>query len=174
MKEKITFFWRISSAHIFSYFLVGLLSSIFLNYKNLFETLPYSCFMRPMHSWQVGLGPAFQIIRGLIISFVLWHFREILMNTKNGWLKLWGLLVGLSVLSTASAAPGSVEGLIYTTIPVKKQIIGYFELLPQTLLFSLIVFYWFKYPEKVISIISYCLITVIMMMSLLTLLIKNP
>jgi hypothetical protein len=84
---------------------------------------------------------------------------------------LWGLIVGLSILSTAAAAPGSVEGFIYTTIPLEKQLVGYFEVIPQTLAFSLIVYYWYRTPRKLWNILAVILVSLILIMSSLALLI---
>jgi hypothetical protein len=167
MKSFGVFFWRITAAHIITYFLAGICAAHFLNYKELFETAPFSGFMKPMNSPAVAAGPALQVIRGFIFSISLWWFRDVFLNTKQGWLKLWVLLLGLSVLSTTAAATGSVEGFIYTTIPFQKQVIGYLEIFPQTLLFSLIVFYWYQKPRKAWQIISVILVSCILLLSTL-------
>jgi hypothetical protein len=168
-----TFFWRITSAHVITYFLAGALTFYFLDYRDLFETPPFSCFMKPTNSTSVAAGPALQLIRGVIFSMALWPFRDILLKTKYGWLKLWGLLIGLSILSTTAAAPGSIEGFIYTTIPIRKQVIGYLEVIPQTMLFSLIVFYWYEKPKKAWQVISIILVLFILLVSLLGLIAKR-
>ena len=166
MKEFGKFFWRITSCHIITYFFAGILAYGFLNYKDLFSSPPFSYFMRSPRDPIISLGPAFQIIRGGIFTIALWPFRKIVLQTKYGWLKLWGLLLGLSILSTASPAPGSIEGFIYTTLPVAKQVIGYLELVPQTLLFSLMVYYWYQRQGKAWNAISIILVTVIVLMSI--------
>ena len=173
MKQFGTFFWRITSAHIITYFLAGICAYQFLNYKELFQTLPFSAFMKPVDSPIIAAGPILQIIRGFIFSIALWSFRDIFLNTKYGWLKLWGLLIGLSILSTAAAAPGSVEGFIYTTIPVEKQVVGYLEVIPQTLLFSLIVYYWYKQSNKTWHVIAIVLVSIIFLMSIMGIFIQR-
>ena len=174
MKQFGTFFWRISSAHVITYFLAGILAYYFLDYQDLLGTAPYSYFMKPMNSVAVAVGPILQLIRGLVFSIALWAFRDIFLNTKYGWLKLWGLLIGLSILSTTAAAPGSVEGFIYTTIPIKKQIIGYCEVVPQTMLFSLIVCYWYKIPGKAWNIISIVLVSIVLFLSIMAVIMPRP
>lgn len=170
MKKFGIFFWRITSAHIITYFLAGIYAYTLLHYQNLFETPPFSYFMKPMNSWAVAAGPALQVIRGLIFAVVLWSFRSVFLDTRYGWLKLWGLLIGLSVLSTTAAAPGSVEGFIYTTLPVREQIIGYLEVIPQTLLFSLMVYYWYKKPHKAWNVVSIVMVLIILLFSIAALL----
>lgn len=165
MKEFGTFCWRIISSHVITYFLMGLIASQVLNYQELFEAEPFSHFMKPMNSMAIAAGPALQVIRGLIFSLALWAFRDVFLKTNRGWLKLWGLLVGLSILSTTAAGPGSVEGFIYTTIPIGKQVIGYLEVLPQTLLFSLLVYYWYQKPGKVWNIVAGVLVGIVLFLS---------
>ena len=169
MNHFATFLWRITSSHMISYFLAGVFAYNLVNYQELFETPPFSGFMKPMNSTAIVAGPAFQFIRGIIFSIALWPFKETFLNTSYGWLKLWGLLVGLSILSTTAAAPGSIEGFIYTTIPIKKQVIGYLEVIPQTLLFSLMVYYWYKKPKKAWNIISIVAVSLILLVVILAL-----
>ena len=174
MKSFGTFFWRITSTHVITYFLAGIFAFYLLDYRNIFETPPLSYIMKPTSSLAVAAGPALQLIRGFIFSIALWPFRDIFLNTRYGWLKLWGLLIGLSTLSTTAAAPGSIEGFIYTTIPVKKQIVGYLEVIPQTMLFSLIVYYWYKNPKKAWLIISIILVSLILLMTLMGIMMTRP
>jgi len=148
MKVFRTFLWRITSAHVVTYFLAGLMAFYLLNYGDMFEKAPYTYFMKPANSPAVAAGPALQVIRGVIFSLALWPFRNIFLNTKYGWLKLWGLLIGLSILSTTAAGPGSVEGYIYTTIPVRQQIAGHLEVLPQPCFFQSLFTIGIKIPKK--------------------------
>ena len=165
-----TFFWRVTSSHMISYFLMGIIASILLDYQKTFDTPPLSYFMRPTDSAWVAAGPVLQVIRGLIFSVVLWIFKDVFLFKKNGWLKLWGLLVGLSVLSTTGPAPGSIEGMIYTKIPLVVQLKGYLEVIPQTLLFSVFLFCWYRKPKKIWNIISVTLISILIFLSIMGLL----
>jgi len=162
-----TFFWRISASHMVTYFLAGIFAYNLLNYKELFETGPLSCFMRSTDTPWIAAGPALQIIRGLIFTLALWPFRSTILENKTGWLKLWILIVGLCILSTTAACPGSVEGMFYTIIPFKDQIIGYLEVVPQTCLFSLLVVFWYHYPKKIWNVISIILVALIIIMSVM-------
>jgi len=162
-----TFFWRITSAHMVTYFLMGIIAASFLDYEDLFSNTLISCFFRPYDSPWITAGAGLQIVRGLVFAVALWYFKENFLFEKYGWLKLWGLLIGLSILSTTGPPPGSIEGFIYTKIPVADQIIGYLEVVPQTGLFSLIVCFWYKRPKKAWNIISVVLVILIMFMSLM-------
>ena len=163
----VTFFWRITSSHMITYFIMGIIAASILNYKEAFETPPLSYIMKPVDSSWVAVGPILQIFRGLVFSMALWFFKDNFLYKKYGWLKLWGLIVGLSILSTTAAAPGSIEGFIYTKIPVASQLKGYVEVLPQTLLFSLLVFYWYQKPKKLWNILSIVVVSLIVILCIL-------
>jgi len=158
------FFWRITATHMITYFAMGLVALVVLDYKGSFETPPLSYLMKPVDSPWVAAGPMLQVIRGLVFATALWSFRHSFLEGNYGWLKLWGLLVGLAVLSTAGPTPGSIEGMIYTKIPVADQVSGYIEVLPQTLLMSLGVYYWYKRPGKIWTVLSIVFVSLIVLM----------
>jgi len=162
-----TFFWRISSVHMITYFMMGMIASSFLNYEDLFSNSLIACFFRPYDSPWITAGAGLQIIRGLVFALALWYFKENFLFQSYGWLKLWGLLIGLCILSTTGPPPGSIEGFIYTKIPVIDQVKGYFEVVPQTGLFSLLICFWYEKPRKAWNIISVILVVLIMLMSLM-------
>ena len=167
-KDKLkfgTFFWRVMSSHMISYFILGLIAFILLDYKETFENPPMSYLMRSIDSPWVVAGPMLQVIRGFVFSVVLWTIKDSFLFKEYGWLKLWGLIVGLSILSTTGPAPGSIEGMIYTKIPIVDQLKGYFEVLPQTMLFSLFLNYWYMKPKKAWNIISIALVIIIFFFS---------
>ena len=161
-----TFFWRITASHMITYFAMGIMALFVLDYRTFFAEPPLSYLMRPVDSPWVALGPALQVFRGLVFSLSLWYFRDVILQPKYGWLKLWGLIVGLSILSTVGAAPGSIEGFIYTNIPARIQLFGYAEILPQTLLFSLMVYYWHLKPGKIWSVLSVICVVLILLAGL--------
>jgi hypothetical protein len=101
----------------------------------------------------VAAGSALQVIRGLIFAVALYPFQNVFHGNRQGWLKLWGLLLGLAIFSTAGPAPGSVEGIIYTKIPVFSQLMGLPEVLFQTLAFSLLVTTWHRHPHRAWAIV---------------------
>lgn len=160
-----TFFWRVAASHMISYFIMGFIALHLLDYKNLFENPPFSYLMKPISSPWIALGPLLQVFRGLVFSLALWLFKDVFLDRKYGWLKLFGILIGLSLLSTVGPTPGSIEGLIYTQIPIKQQLIGYFEVVPQLLIFSIMVFYWCKFPKQLYNVLSIVIVVIICLMS---------
>jgi hypothetical protein len=159
-----TLFWRMAASQMVSYMIMGIIATNMLNYKEIFDSSEtYRAYDSP---WIVA-GPSLQMIRGLIFALALWPFKDKFLFQKNGWLKLWGLIVGLSVLSTTAAAPGSVEGFIYTTIPVMDQIKGYLEVVPQTGMFAFFVCYWYAHPRKAWNVLSIILVCLVIFMSIM-------
>jgi len=134
--------------HTITYFVAGVLAYTLGGYEKAFSQPPLSYFMRPTSDPLVMAGPLFQPIRGIIFASALYPLRSVLFAERRGWLTLWWLLLALGVLSTFGPSAGSVEGLIYTTIPPLAQIRGLWEILLQSLLFSVVLFYWVNHPGR--------------------------
>jgi hypothetical protein len=134
--------------HTITYSVMGILAMTFLNYSEQFSRPAMAAFMRQTTDPIVMAGPLFQPIRGLVFALVFFPFREILFTKKNGWLVMWWMLTGLGILSTFGPVPGSLEGMVYTTIPIPGQMVGWLEVVPQALLLSGILWYWVRNPKK--------------------------
>jgi len=158
------FFWRITSTHIITYTITGIIAMLLLNYREQFETGTLSLLMKPIDSPWVMAGPVLQVTRGLLFSIVLWPFRTNILYQKNGWLKLWLLFLGLAILGTSGPSPGSIEGMIYTKLPLLMQIAGMQEVIVQTLVFSLLVYFWYEKPKKIWNVLAASLVLLIFTM----------
>jgi hypothetical protein len=135
-------------AHSITYFLMGLLAASVLNYADRFARPEMACWMRPVDDPMVMAGPLFQPLRGLMFALAIYPVREIVFGRPRGWLILWGLLVALGIVSTFAAAPGSIEGVIYTVIPIGDQLIGWLETVTQACFFAGLLVYWVRHPER--------------------------
>jgi hypothetical protein len=137
-------------SHTLTYFLIGLVASVVFNYAADFAQPELRTFMRQIGDPLIALGPALQPIRGILFALAFYPLREILFQRRNGWLIMWWLLVSLGILSTFGPASGSVEGAIYTTLPIREQFFsgGMLEILSQSFLFSALLYYWVNHPEK--------------------------
>ncbi len=130
--------------HTLTYFIMGLIMSNFFNYGQLFEQDIIKDFMRPIDSPYVFVGPFLQPLRGLLFAIGLWPIRNLILEKKNGWLILWSIMVIFGILSTPAAAPCSIEGILYTKLPIWYHLIGLPEILLQTLIFSWVLVWWDK------------------------------
>ncbi len=135
-------------AHSITYFLTGFLASSLLNYAAWFARPEMACWMRQTTDPMIMAGPLFQPIRGVLFALAFYPLREVLFGTRRGWLVMWLVLVVVGILSTFGPAPGSVEGLLYTLIPVADQLTGLVEVVAQALLLSVVLCYWVGHPKK--------------------------
>lgn len=166
-KENFKFAWRIIASHTIAYFCAGIFAVLVMDYKNWFSEGAISSFMLPTDTPIVALGPALQIIRGLIMALVLLPLRRVFINEKYGFLKLWLLVLGLSVFSTYAAAMGSLDGFIYTNIPIVEQILGYPEAFLWVTLFVGILWVFYKFERKAINIAAIVLVGMIIFMGIM-------
>lgn len=134
--------------HTVTYFVAGILAYTLNDYEQMYSRPPLSYFMRATTDRLVMAGPLFQPVRGVIFALAFYPLRSVLFETRRGWLTLWWLLLALGVFSTFGPAFGSVEGLIYTTVPPRAQLLGLWEVLLQSLLFSVILFHWVRAPYE--------------------------
>jgi hypothetical protein len=134
--------------HTVTYFVMGMLASTLLGYAEVFAKPWMACWMRQTDDPIVMAGPLFAPLRGLLFALAFYPLRETLFGRKKGWLIMWWLLVALGILSTFGPAPGSVEGMVYTVLPLSQQLTGWLEVIPQALLLSVILFYWVNHPDK--------------------------
>ena len=136
------------AVHTATYFVVGLLALIVLDYAARFAEPDMRTWLRQTNDPIVALGPALQPLRGLLFAIALYPIREALFAHKHSWLVLWLVLVMIGIFSTFGPTPGSIEGLIYMTIPPGRQLAGLVEVLLQSLLLSAILCFWVHHPER--------------------------
>ncbi len=145
-------FWLITVktivVHTVTYFITGILALVFLDYADRFADPAISVLMRQVDDPLVAAGPMLQTLRGILFGLVFYLLQREFFEREKGWLVMWVSLVILGIFSTFGPTPGSIEGLIYTNIPVNFQLLGLIEVILQALLLSVILFWWVKYPEK--------------------------
>ena len=132
--------------HTLTYFMVGLLAAHFLNYAALMAS-PGSG-MRHISDPLVMAGPLFQPLRGLVFALVFYPLRNCLFGRKYDWLLMGWMLFAIGILSTFAAAGGSIEGMVYTSVPIRVQFRGWLEIVPQAFLLSALLCYWIRHPDQ--------------------------
>ncbi|MEI7847995.1 MAG: hypothetical protein WCK35_19500 [Chloroflexota bacterium] len=141
-KSFLSFALRVIVAHVATYFMFGILMSNVFDYGDIFRREIIRDYMLPFEEHNIVIGPFLQPIRGLIFAIGLWPIRSLLIEKKHGWLTLWGLLVTIGILSTPSAAPSSLEGMLYSKLPMWYHLMGFPEIMLQTLVFSIWLVWW--------------------------------
>lgn len=135
-RSNAKFVARVTIIHVITYILCGMVFSMLFDYERLFALGNTAYFMRPVDSASSLLGPLMQVVRGVLFGLVLLLFRNSYEGKKYGWLKLWAIIVVIGIINTPGPAPFSIEGLIYTQLPLEVHLKGAPEILVQTLLFS--------------------------------------
>jgi hypothetical protein len=139
---------RTAVVHTITYMVMGVLAASLLDYEAVFRRPDMACWMRPVSDPVVMFGPMLQPLRGIVFALALFPVREAIFGRRRGWLVLWGLLVGLGIVNTFGPAPGSLEAMLYTVIPVPDQLKGYLEVVPQSGLLAFLLVHWVEHAEK--------------------------
>jgi hypothetical protein len=147
-KTFFAFALKVIVAHMATYFIFGIIMSTVFDYGEIFQREIIRDYMLPMDEHNIVLGPFLQPIRGLIFAIGLWPLRGFLVEKKRSWLTLWGLLVTIGILSTPAASPGSIEGMLYSKLPMWYHLMGYPEIVLQTLVFSIWLVWWERQSAK--------------------------
>jgi len=136
-KEKFIFISKVTVAHIITYMLCGMIFMSLLDYEEFIEIIGFKP-MEEISGLMVIIG---QLLRGILFGIAIWLVKDSIIGKKLAWLKLWAILVILSIISVYAPAPGSIEGFIYlapVVVPVNLNL-SILEVLLQPLLFSIIV-----------------------------------
>ena len=141
------FYIKVALIHTLTYFVFGLLFSNIFDYSTIYSYNVVNNFMRNFDSPLILLGPFLQPIRAIFIAIALYPIRNIIA-AKLGFLKLWIILVFIGIIATPAAAPSSLEGIIYTQLPIEYHLISLPELLLQTLTFSILLWAFELLPHK--------------------------
>ena len=145
--DKLKLFAFVMAAHVFTYFACGLIFSQIINYDDKYLQL---LGFRPMDELNGSMLILGQVVRGVLLGFVVWWIKDSIIGKKLAWLNLWAILVILGIISTYGPVPGSIEGFIYLApvdVPVNIGL-SILEVLTQPLLFSIMVTYQRKKKVK--------------------------
>jgi len=96
--------------HMVTYFLIGLLSFLFLDYSARYADPAVAVALRQTDHPLVTAGPLIQVLRGYLFGIAFFALRDVIFPKQRGWLTLWLVLLIIGVFSPFSSAPGSIEG----------------------------------------------------------------
>lgn len=133
---------RFTLTHVVTYLVCGLLFMNLMGYEKEFIKNEYFSHFRPLDSPIVQAAVLFQFIRGGLFALILYPFREKIIESRLGWLMLFGVIWGMTCIGAVNATPGSIEGLIYTEVSLKAHLVGMPEVIFQALGFSVLFWLW--------------------------------
>ena len=137
IRHFFIFYIKVAVIHTLTYIVFGILFSNMFDYSSIYSNDIITNFMRGFESPLTVIGPFLQPIRAIFIAIALFPLRK-LIATKFGWFILWLIFVCIGIIAAPSSAPSSIEGLIYTQLPLEFHLVNLPELLIQTFTFSII------------------------------------
>lgn len=134
--------------HTVTYFVAGVTAYTLFDYPSLIAATDLGVSFRSLRDPMVIAAPALQPIRGLLFGCVFYLLKEPFFGAKMGWLAMWVVLVSIGILGTFGAPPGSIEGVIYTRLPLSLHFTMLPEVLVQSFLLSWLLFQWVNHPTR--------------------------
>jgi len=154
--------------HTVTYFVIGLLSFLFLDYSARYADPTVAVALRQTDHPLVMAGPLFQVLRGILFGIAFYALRDLIFPKRGGWLTLWLVLLIVGIFSPFSSAPGSIEGVVYSTLPMWFHLMSLPELIVQSFLLASLTYYLVNHPEKKwLSILFGVLFMIIVLLALL-------
>jgi hypothetical protein len=157
-------------SHTVTYFVAGVTAFLFFDYPRLIAETALGAAMRPLSHPLVLAGPVLQPVRGLLFGLVFYMLREPFFGAPTGWLRIWMVLAGFGILGTFGAPPGSLEGVIYSVLPISIHLMLLTEVLVQSLVLSWLVFNWVTRPRRWLTWTMGAAFVAVVLFSLLSLL----
>lgn len=140
--------FKATVVHTVTYFVIGLLSFALLDYTTKYADPAVAVVYRQMGDPMIAAGPLFQVLRGFLFGIAFYAARGAFFASPRGWLSLWLVLMVVGIFAPFGAAPGSVEGFVYSKLPVWFHLITLPELIVQSFLLAVLTHYWVHHPEK--------------------------
>ena len=140
--------YRTTAIHTVTYFVIGVLSFLFFDYSLKYADPAVASTLRQTNDPLVTAGPLFQVLRGFLFGIAFYTLRDWLFPRQRGWLSLWLVLMIVGIISPFSAAPGSIEGVVYSTLPLWFHLMSLPELVIQSFLLAWLTHYWVNHSEK--------------------------
>jgi hypothetical protein len=93
--------------HTVTYFLVGLLTIVFLDYLAKCADPAITILMRQTNDSLVAADPLFQVVRRALFGIVVSLLHVLVLERKRGWLTMWAVLVIVCIVSPFGVVPAS-------------------------------------------------------------------
>ena len=140
--------YRTIISHTVTYFVTGICASILLGYATRIIRPDVTPIIRKITDPILIASPLFQPLRAALLAIVFYLLRDVLFSNRKGWLIMWCMLVMIGILTPFSASWGGIEGMIFFNLPISDHLVGWPEVLSQTLLLSVILTYWVDHPKS--------------------------
>lgn len=144
--QLFSFLGKFTLLHLITYIIIGYFFLIFQ------DSLPeskrialdfYEPFRSPDFMSIIG-----QILRGLAFALIFYPFYNTLFKNPRGRLTLFGAMWGVALFGSVEPQPGSIEGIIYTTISFAEHMYILIAVAAQMLLFVWLFFKWEALSQK--------------------------
>ncbi|OEF97435.1 hypothetical protein [Desulfuribacillus alkaliarsenatis] len=145
---------RFTLLHVLTYWIVGSIFYQIQDYDAALSTMEAFDLFRDLENMTmvivVFLG---QIIRGAMLAMLIYPFYQTFMSKRHGWLLIFSLMYGLTLIGTMLFIPATFDDVIALNIAefITLFKVGIPEVTVQMFVFSWLLFKWEQKKHKSIS-----------------------
>ncbi|MCC3143950.1 hypothetical protein LJ207_01260 [Halanaerobium sp. Z-7514] len=147
-KKFYYFLLRFTIVHLITYVFIGVLFMNVQSYANIFISIEHFESLRASNSLILRTALLWQLLRGLFLAAILYPFYGIIIKSEYALLKLFFLILGLSILGSLFPAAGSIEGFIYRDLLLTDHLTALAKAAIQIFVFSWFFVKWENRTER--------------------------
>lgn len=145
-------FWsfalKVTAVHTVTYFIAGQISIHTLLGPYVYGPKALTTYYKDPAAFGLWVLPD-QILRGILLAIALYPFRQrILELGKWGGLAVAGIYLLVGQFACPGTSPGSLEGFVYTRIPIDFQFAVLPEIIAQGLALGFLLCWWESYSAR--------------------------
>ena len=145
-------FWlfvlKVVTVHTATYFIAGQISITTILGPYVYGPKALTMYYKDPSAFGPWVLPD-QILRGILLAIALYPFRErILELGKKGGLAIASIYLLVGQFACPGTSPGSLEGFVYTRIPIDFQFAVLPEIIGQGLALGFLLYWWESYSAR--------------------------
>lgn len=149
-RPLLSFLAKVTTVHVVTYYIAGMISFRLILYHYMPGTgdraLP--SYYKDLNDFAPWVIPA-QIARGILLGIALYPFRARFLELGyKGGLAIAGLYLLIGQFACPGTSPGSIEGFVYTRLPLDFQYAVIPEIVGQGLALGYLVYVWERFTFR--------------------------
>jgi hypothetical protein len=150
VRPLLSFVSKVTAVHFVTYYIAGMISFrlVLYHYMPGIGDRALPSYYKDLNDFALWVIPG-QIARGILLGIALYPFRARFLELGHwGGLAIAGLYLLIGQFACPGTSPGSIEGFVYTRLPLDFQFAVMPEIIGQGLALGYLVYFWERYTSR--------------------------